>query len=166
MKTRKFNVEVKLRSEYTAKEDVDWMNNAIAEALAADDVENLSVKSSLVSEEKIEITYPEDGAEYINRVAIKFSKLGSISSVESIIDYWAALPYVGKVTDIAWSTRSKTCTIDLDVNESKSSNINARNILETLCTFLTEGTPKRKTQGNTRAFNGLGDVVISIEGVE
>ena len=110
------------------------------------------------------IVYPDGD---IQSVEIKFANKRSVShnsieNAESIVMYWAAIPYVGEFLTMKW-VGNFTLLVNVDTTKSTSDDIGARNILELLYNYLENGTPLRKN--GTRAVDKAGEVK-SIVGYE
>lgn len=111
--------------------------------------------------ESVRVYYPSVGAKYIKRIFVKFTKPVSKDAADAIVNYWASIPYVGKLSDIDWVKGSMI--VWLDASQSRSHDIESRKILELLLNYLEDGTVLRTD--NTRQYNGFGkNAVVSIIG--
>ncbi len=102
------------------------------------------------------------------KVYIYFNKCLSFTEqtkVEDVVNYWSRLPFISPITSqylFNSITEYHTLVIDAFEADANSSNTRKHKPLELLYQYLTEGTPTRNTKNNTRAVNGLGDIVTGI----
>jgi len=103
--------------------------------------------------------------EDIRIITVEFNSKISKDDVDALLEYWAAPAYLnGAVISTQWWNLpvGMKLSIHFDISRVKtpSRDITAHNILGKLESILVNGSPKRKTMGNSRAVYGVGNKAI------
>lgn len=123
----------------------------------------LAAQLSEPKQKSVEVAYPEN---YYSGLYLIFSRRLSYEEmvrVRDIVHYWGKLPFVGdfKYTE---ATTFNSLKVFVYEEESASSDPRSHRPFELLAEYIEQGTPVRSTKNNTRAHEGLGSVLASVEG--
>ena len=120
---------------------------------------------SIKINEVVKIKYPEYAYQIVNLSFVKRLSRDEFNKALPIIEYWGSTPYVGGIKNLYPYGYSPKITFFCDENNSSSSNPRKHKPLEQLADWLQNGTPMRSTMNNTRAHEGLGNILLEVEAV-